>query len=70
MGYFLVEPDEVAALTAAYAATMGAPHTAASLLGQAARDDALGLPESATVLRTLARLRQSPGARKGPATFR
>lgn len=57
MNYFLVSPQGRAALTAAYARTLGAPDTAADLLGQAARDEALDLPDSATTLRSLADVR-------------
>ncbi len=58
MAFFVVSPDEAGELAAAYATASGAPFTAAALTGQAARDEALGMPESATSLRALAQLRQ------------
>lgn len=57
MSFFVTSPAEAAELASAFALTTGSPRTAAELVGDAARDDVLGMPASAATLRELAAVR-------------
>lgn len=58
MSFFVTSPAEAAELASAFALASGSPRTAAQLVGEAARDDALGMPASAAAFRALADVRR------------